>query len=96
MNKIVILIMAVLLWGGAAAPGFALLRRDFTAVEGPVLKKDDALKQLIVHNSSTGKDETFVADDAQMASVKVGDTVLILHQIDTNTIGNMVVTQPKS
>ncbi|MBI4308783.1 MAG: hypothetical protein HY591_00475, partial [Candidatus Omnitrophica bacterium] len=83
-------------WASSPPPVFAsLLRHDFTAVEGPVVHKNAAQKEITVRNSSSGADEKYIADDAQFSSVKEGDTVLILHQIDHNTIGTMVVTQPK-
>ena len=96
MKKFSILVLAGALCAASAAPGFAsLLRNDFTALEGPVLEKKEATKELTVRNNSNGNKQVFIAEDAQLSSVKVGDTVLILHQIDSNAIGTMVVTQPK-
>ena len=95
MKKIVILTIAVALWVSFSVPAFALLRRDFTAIEGPVESKSDAQKQIIVRNNSTGTQETFVGDERQISSVREGDTVLILHQIDNNAIGTIVVTAPR-
>ena len=95
MKKIVIFSFVVALWTLSIMPAFALLRRDLTAVEGLVLVKKEVEKQVTVRNNSTGTDETFNADDAQMASMREGDTVLILHQINSPTISTMVVTQQK-
>ena len=96
MKKTIIFVMAVVLWVSAPLSGFAsLLRHDFTAVEGPIVKKDHAQKEITVSNNSSGQEEKYIADDAQFSSVKEGDTVLILHQIDVNTIGTMVITHPK-
>ena len=95
MKKIAIFVMAVLLWTFSPLSSSAsLLRHDFTAVEGPVVKKSVDQNQITVRSNSSGADETYNADPAQFSSVKEGDTVLILHQIDSPTIGTVVVTKP--
>ncbi len=94
MKKIIIIVLAVFLWAGAIAPAFALLRRDFSAIEAPVVAKKQAEKQIVIKHAN-GDEEIFTADDNQLRSVQVGDTVLILHQRDTNAISTLVVTVPK-
>ena len=96
MKKVFIFVTAIVLWASSLPPVCAsLLRHDFTAVEGPVIKKNAVGKEITVSNNSGGGEEKYLADDAQFSSVKEGDVVLILHQIDSNIIGTMVVTQPK-
>ena len=96
MKRILILLMSGVLWVSFFAPAYALLRRDYSAVEGRVLYKNAQTNQITVRNNSNGEEKIFVADASQFGSVKEGDTVLILHQNETNAIGTMVVTQPKS
>ncbi len=95
MKKISIAVLASALWMVSLTPGFALLRKDFASVEGPVMAKRESTKEITVRNSE-GKQQIFIADDSQFNSAKIGDTVLILHQINTNAIGTLVVTQPRT
>lgn len=96
MNKFLTLTLAGALLTASAGAGFAsLLRNDFTALEGPVVAKKESTKELVIRNNTTGHEETLTADDSQLSSVKVGDTVLVLRPLDSKVIGTLVVTQPK-
>ena len=93
MKNILIFIMTVSLGVFSTVPGLAsLLRRDFTAIEGPVVAKKDKESQIVIRIGEA--EHVFSADPSQFASANVGDTVLILHQIDNPAISTMVVTAP--
>lgn len=92
MRKTAIVAMAVGLLAASLAPAFALLRSDFTAVEGAVVSKAEG--KVTIKNEGTGAHETFTGDAGQLAPVNKGDKVLILHQIGNPSIGTIIVTQP--
>lgn len=94
MKKFFIAVLTVMLWAVSTAPGMALLRKDFASVEGPVLAKKDATNEITVRTAN-GTPQTFIADDSQFNSARIGDTVLILHQMGNNAVGTLVVTQPR-
>jgi hypothetical protein len=94
MKNIIIFLMAASLWAGTIGPGYALLRRDFSAVEGPVIAKKEKESQIVI-KSASGDPIVFNADASQFGTANVGDTVLIMHQINNPNISTLVVTQPK-
>lgn len=94
MRKIMLFVAAALLMVASVSPSYALLRKDFSAVEGPVIAKNAKTKEITVRNSG-GSPQVFQADESQWSSVKEGDIVLILHQNNTKTISTLVITQPK-
>ncbi len=94
MKNIMIIMAAALVLFSSFSPAFALLRKDFAAVEGPVIAKNVKTKEITV-KSSDGSLQIFAADDNQWGSVREGDKVLILHQKQTKVISTLVVTQPK-
>ena len=78
----------------AGQPAQTLLRKDFAVVEGAVVSKNMNTKELTVRVSD-GSTKIFRAEDDVWASAKQGDMVLIFHQKDSNTISNLIVTEPK-
>ena len=94
MKKIMIFVAALLMLTASVSSSYALLRKDFSAVEGPVIAKNVKTMEITVRNSG-GSPQTFQADADQWGKVKEGDVVLILHQNDTKSISTLVVTQPK-
>ena len=94
MGKIFVAFLVGVLCVCTFSPAQALLRRDMTVVEGKVEDKDLQNRSVTIVNNATGKKESFVGEEGDLAMVNYGDEVLIIHKNDSNRIRFLRVTQP--